>query len=890
MLTGLIWGFGGLWVLNDGTLSLIPDADGNDVPDGPPIEMLNGWTKTAGHNFVNGLMWGPDGWLYGRHGITDSSLPGTPDTLRNQRQPMNCGVWRFHPVHHKFEVVCHGTTNPWGMDYNKHGQMFITNNVIGHLWHVIPGAHYQRMFGQDFNPHLFELMGACSDHYHWDHSGNWQQSRDGAASDLGGGHSHCGGMIYEGSNFPDRYRGAMFMANIHGRCINIDRLERNGSTWTARHRPNFLRVRTPWFRGLELRTGPRGYIYLSDWSDNGECHDRDGVHRTSGRIYRIAYTHGPSSSPIADWSNQSVSELLKLMEESDNQWLVRRVRRLIMQRLTSMEEPTRDNDELEALHDALMGQIAANPHQAMEIARILAFHNRLNASACRAMLQSTDEWLRVLVINHAAENFDVLAALGDDAVASLRRESSRTVLLAWASLLQRIDADLGSPIIDSMIGQLNLNPRVSSMVQSDATLTLMTWYAVERQLQDILPNDSLTLSRIPKIRNFTLRRLATEWNRYLPLLETGLEQVETLLPQLDDSDRQSILLAILNGLRGQRHLRASSAWNALRMAMLQEALPKTRSLIHQIDAGLGGESAVDELRAIAADRYGDHATRSRCIHAIAELRDPEALPVLLNLLTDRAVYVDVAAALARFDDPRVPKELLRRWTHLRHGSRDAAIDTLCSRATWAGPLMTAIEEGRVDAGDLSAAQVRQLLAFDSVSIRKTLETHWGTLRETPSERTAQMQRLRNEMSAEVLAAADLEAGQKLFTKNCATCHRLYGSGGVIGPDITGANRGNLDYLLTNIVDPSAEVPAQFTVSILELNSGQVVNGVIVAETDQTISLQTDKAQRTIAVSDVVNRVRTSRSLMPDGLLDSLSDNEIRDLLAYMMSKKPGTSR
>ena len=202
MLTGLTWGYGGLWILNDGTLSFIPDENGDDVPDSEPVPMLNGWTKGAGHNVVNGLLWGPDGWLYGRHGITDTSYPGTIDTPKEERQPMNCGIWRFHPVKHTFEIVCHGTTNPWGLDYNEVGDMFMSNNVIGHLWHVIPGAHYQRMFGQDFNPHCYELMGPISDHYHWDDTGKWHESRDGKANDLGGGHSHCGLMLYYGQNFP----------------------------------------------------------------------------------------------------------------------------------------------------------------------------------------------------------------------------------------------------------------------------------------------------------------------------------------------------------------------------------------------------------------------------------------------------------------------------------------------------------------------------------------------------------------------------------------------------------------------------------------------------------------------------------------------------------------
>ncbi len=194
MLSSIAWGFDGLWVLHDGTLSHIADKNHDDVPDAEPVVHLDGFTLEAEHNVVNGLIWGPDGWLYGRHGILATSLPGVPGTPESERTPLNCGIWRYHPTRHVFEVVCRGTTNPWGLDYDENGQFFFTNNVNGHAWHVIPGAHYKRMYGEDFNPHLYELIDQHADHYHWDITGNWQDSREGAhgADALGGGHSHCG--------------------------------------------------------------------------------------------------------------------------------------------------------------------------------------------------------------------------------------------------------------------------------------------------------------------------------------------------------------------------------------------------------------------------------------------------------------------------------------------------------------------------------------------------------------------------------------------------------------------------------------------------------------------------------------------------------------------------
>ena len=152
-LTSVAVGHGGVWVTCAPQLLFIPDANGDLVPDGEPVVMLDGFdAETIGHNIVNGLKFGHDGWLYGRHGITSTSYVGAPGTPEKERVAMNCAIWRFHPGTKELEVFCHGGTNPWGMDWNEEGQLFYTNTVIGHLWHAIPGAYYERMFGAHLNP------------------------------------------------------------------------------------------------------------------------------------------------------------------------------------------------------------------------------------------------------------------------------------------------------------------------------------------------------------------------------------------------------------------------------------------------------------------------------------------------------------------------------------------------------------------------------------------------------------------------------------------------------------------------------------------------------------------------------------------------------------------
>jgi putative membrane-bound dehydrogenase-like protein len=180
-LSGIEVGFGGVWLTSTPNFIFIPDANGDDKPDGPAKILLDGFTLECKHNVVGNLAWGPDGWLYGCHGITAPSLVGKPGTPKEQRQVVHCGVWRFHPVRHEWEVYANGTTNPWGLDWDERGELFITNCVIKHIFHVIPGGHYVRMFGQDPNPHIYGLMESCADHQHWA-GGHWTTSRGGDSS------------------------------------------------------------------------------------------------------------------------------------------------------------------------------------------------------------------------------------------------------------------------------------------------------------------------------------------------------------------------------------------------------------------------------------------------------------------------------------------------------------------------------------------------------------------------------------------------------------------------------------------------------------------------------------------------------------------------------------
>lgn len=493
--SGITLGFGGAWVTSTPEMLFIPDANGDDVPDGPPAPHLDGFTLKAGHNLVNGLAWGPDGWLYGRHGITDSSLVGRPGSPAGDRIKLNCSIWRYHPIRHTFEVVINGTTNPWGLDWDENGQAFFSNNVIGHLWHLVPGAHYQRMFGEDFNPYLYALMGSCSDHKHF--GGNdWTKSRTGHG-EYGGGHSHTGAMIYQADNWPDEYRHRIMMANIHGNRLLYDELERSGSGFVGRHGKSFLMANDPWFRAIAISYGPDGGVFTSDWNDLGECHDSDGAYRASGRIYKIVYGK-PKPVENLNLAALSDTELVKLQLHK-NDWFVRHSRRILQERAAAGKLDSRAPD---ALRDILTN----SPDVTRRLRALWALHaiDRLPQADLLKLAGDASEHIRWWAVQFLVEDKRPASDVLQKFKALAQDDKSPMVRLSVASSLQRIPLKDRWEIADALLQHADDS--------ADQNLPLMIWYAVE----PLVPGNTAravqlaSRSKIKTIREFISRRIAAQ--------------------------------------------------------------------------------------------------------------------------------------------------------------------------------------------------------------------------------------------------------------------------------------------------------------------------------------------------------------------------------------------
>ncbi|QDT14518.1 PVC-type heme-binding CxxCH protein [Alienimonas californiensis] len=936
MLTGLEYGFGGLWVLNDGTLSFIPDENRDDVPDGEPgtepIVMLDGFTFDAGHNVVNGLAWGPDGWLYGRHGITATSAVGAPGTPEANRTLLNCGIWRFHPTRHTFEVVATGTTNPWGLDWNEYGDAFFTNNVIGHAWHLIPGAHYRRMFGQDFNPHLYGLIDQHADHYHWDAGGDWTESRPdsaGAATadDLGGGHSHAGAMIYQGDNWPEEYRGDLYMCNTHGRRINRDRPVPHGSGYKITHQPDFAFANSPWFKGVELKSGPDGGVFLLDWTDLGECHDHDGVHRTSGRIYKITYGKPERAGETVDLASWSDADLIAAALWHSNVWHRRHAMRLILEPGTQVFRDFGEADEsplaelfywrlgkvhglelmrycrlLVALADISRPSDAENPEEAYyfalgQIRRVLKEKGdgeRKEAVVC-TLLRDLHHTGLADSIEGASEG---LFGVGGGS-------PSPRVRLVAASGLRRAPLSDRLPIAAALASR--------SEDADDHNLPLMTWYGVEPAVA-AFPAEAVTFaaeSKIPLLREYTARRITSE----LPSEPHGaalgalLERAALLTRSVSEGPRaqpappaatssltlrvgddavafqQDVLTGALAALEGRRKVTPPPVWAEVQPVFAASADAEVKALANKLGVIFGDGAALEELRGVVTDRSASDAARVAAIDSLAEARDEAVAPVLIDLLKrqrgeDRNVFAAAARGLGAFESDEAAAVLLNALPRVRLEDRDALLATLVSRPSYGKKLAEALPGLGVTT--LSAEHVRALRAFQDPEIDAVLDEQWGTTRATPEEKLAEIEAWKEKLAA--AGEPDLGAGREAYKNVCGRCHKLYGEGGDLGPNLTGSDRRNLDYLLGNVFDPSAIVPAAWRVSTVLLADGRVLTGVVSDSNDATLTLATADATVTLPAGDVLEIEAGDASLMPEGLFKTLTETQVRDLIGYLRTQ------
>ena len=466
-------GHGGVWVGAPPNLLFFADKNGDDKPDAEPEIVLDGWAWEDTHETLNDFTWGPDGWLYGTHGVFTFSNVGKPGTPKNERVGINAAIWRLHPVTRKFERWAEGASNQWGVDWNDHGEAFFEACVIPHMWHAIQGARYQRQGGRHFDQHTYEDIKTIA----W---GRYEKA------------AYSGMMVYLGGLFPAEYRDTLFFHDIHMNKQRNERVVRSGSGYKSEKNGDFMVSEDKWFRGLQPQYGPDGSVFVNDWYDKVPCHQqRDFTDRSNGRIYKITTD---SVKPVqVNLGKASEAELIA-HQLNANDWYVRHARRILQERGLSAEGVT-----------ALENILFENADDTRQLRALWALHGcgKLSESSLHKTLHAKSEHVRGWAVTLACESSAPSdATLGE--MTRLAAGDAALVRLRIAGALQRVPLEKRWPILTVLASH--------EADAKDQNLPLMIWYAAEPSVaaDPVKATELLASSKIPKLTEFIARRIASK--------------------------------------------------------------------------------------------------------------------------------------------------------------------------------------------------------------------------------------------------------------------------------------------------------------------------------------------------------------------------------------------
>jgi putative membrane-bound dehydrogenase-like protein len=862
LVSGLEVGFGGVWVGAAPNLLFIPDANGDDQPDGPPQILLDGWGDQDTHETLNAFMWGPDGWLYGCHGVFTHSRVGKPGTPDAERTPLNAGIWRYHPQQHKFEVFARGTSNPWGVDFNDRGQCFCTACVIPHLYHIIQNARYIRQAGSDFNPFTYTEIQTIAKHRHY--VGNVPHAGNNKSDAAGGGHAHAGAMVYLGGSWPAKYRDQIFMNNIHGARLNQDALAPQGSGYVGDRAPDFLLANDTWSQILYLTYGPDGQVFMIDWYDLNQCHHRNLPHdRSNGRIFKISYEN---AKPVAvDLKKLSDQQLVEL-QLHPNDWYCRHARRILQERGKS-----------DVARQGLEKIAKENSDETRRLRALWALHvsQGIRDPLLLSALADASPYVRGWAAQLACEKTRPSDAIVRRFVELAKSDPSPVVRLYLSSACQRL------PVADN----INIVRELVAHAEdaTDMNLVALDWYALEA-VASADPTAAIALwphIKLTSLQSFLVRRLAQPADP-----QVVVKLIENVLAPATQAETQSEILWALNEAFGaQRLLAMPAAWPALYAKLLLSDNAGVRTQATTLALTFGDPVAVTAKQTVMLDSKAPLASRVEALNALVRVRTVGLAPVLQSLIIVNGLSGPAIRALAAYDDPKTGAALLAAYDQLAPAEKRDALNTLASRASYASQLMSAIDAKQISAADLSADLARQLRNLKDPTIDEQVARLWGLVQDTPAERVAQMTQLKYMLNTKPDPAnrPDVTLGRAVFAKTCQQCHTLFGVGGKVGPELTGSNRANQEYALSNIVDPSSAIGKDFQAQVIITTEGRTLTGIVRDEEPSSLKLVTANETIIVPKNEIDERVVSPKSMMPEDLLKPLSEREIRSLFAYLAS-------
>jgi putative heme-binding domain-containing protein len=856
--SGIAVGYGGVWVANAPDILFLSDTDGDGKCDHRET-VVTGFGRDDTHELPNSLTWGPDGWLYGLNGVFNQSR------VAQAGRPLDftCALFRIHPRTHEFRIFAEGTSNPWGVAWNGEGSAFVSACVIDHLWHLAESGYYVRQ-GGPYPPFTFP-MGSIVKHKH-------QKA------------AYCGIHFFDSDAYPREYRERLYMGNIHGGAVNVDVLSPKGSTYTAAPAPDLLTAHDAWFMPVAQKTGPDGCMYILDWYDRYHCYqdarrDAEGIDRLKGRLYRVRYRDTPRARPF-DLAAETDDQLIARLA-SPNVFFRDQAQRLLCERS--------DSDTRTKLQRLTLDETAGRKRR-MHALWALVGQGPLATDFHQAILAHTDPGFRAWGVRAAGNAGQVdssvrnkVLAMATDAAAPVRLQVAIAAgkiheVDAMPILLEVLAASGDDPLIPHVVWQ-NLHPLLEE--QAPRFLQLTAGGALQRApaVAALMPRvidrilgcrDPRSIAALvsavsgdsasdPAVLQKCLRALSKKLENH----EIPAEQFAILKPQLT-----SLADKILSG--------------------------PTRDPLYA-DAALVAATwrdprALAAVRATFADNGQPALSRARALDALVAVSDPSLEASMGRLFADKAAGpVELRAAalesLSRMDADWIGLAVLTNYQRLEPELRPKAIELLTERGTWAEQLIDAVGRHEIPPAALNVNQVRQLLVRGNAALAEKVKTHWGSVR---TDRDPKRENVMADMRTFLRSASgDAMAGREVFKRVCGQCHKIYGEGNDVGPDITLNGRSSFEQLLSNVFDPSLVIGPAYQARTVATEDGRVLTGLLAEESPERLVLKSQGGKLdTIARADVAEMTVSRLSLMPEELENQLKPQELADLFAFLTLDKP----